>query len=303
MTTHAGIAITHAERVVFAAPAVSKGDLAAYVARVAPRLLRHAAGRPLQLLRCPDGVAAGCFVQRHWTGARGTRHVRTVDVDEKDGDTSPYAVVRTAPGLVTLVQHGAVELHAWGCRADRLDRPDRLVLDLDPAPGVAWRDVVAGAVAIRDLLADAGLDSGCALSGGKGIHVVAPLDRRADWETHAAFARAVAERLAAEAPSRFVAGASKADREGRTYVDWLRNVRGATAIVPWSPRARDGAPIAVPLPWDDLAAARRADRWHVHDVDALLREWGDADPFEALLATRQSLGRNAWAVMGVAPPG
>lgn len=301
MVTIAGVGITHPERAVFTDPAITKGELAAYVERVAPLLLPHVQGRPLQLLRCPGGVADGCFVQRHWT-VRGTRAVRTVDVDEADGDTSPYAVVTSAAGLATLVQHGAIELHAWQARADRLDRPDRLVLDLDPAPGVPWSRVVAGAQAVRELLQDAGLASWCKLSGGKGVHVVAPLDRRLDWEAHAAFARALAERLAAEDPDAYVTGASKADREGRIYLDWVRNVRGATAVLPWSPRARDGAPVAVPLPWDDLTAARRADRWSVRDVPALLREWGDADPWEALASTRQAIGRNAWAVLGLDPP-
>lgn len=301
MVSVAGVTITHPERAVFAAPGIAKGELAAYVELVAPWMLPHVQGRPLQLLRCPDGVAEGCFVQRHWT-VRATTAVRTVAVDEADGDTSPYAVVTRAAGLATLVQHGAVELHAWQSRADRLDRPDRLVLDLDPAPGVPWSRVVAGAEAIRELLQDAGLASWCKVSGGKGVHVVAPLDRRLDWAAHAAFARGVAERLAREEPDAYVAGASKADREGRIYVDWVRNVRGATAIAPWSPRARDGAPVAVPLPWDDLRAARRADRWGVRDVPALLREWGDADPWGDLAGTRQSIGRNAWAVLGIDPP-
>jgi bifunctional non-homologous end joining protein LigD len=297
----AGVTITHPERELFAAPAIAKGELAAYVELVAPWMLPHVQGRPLQLLRCPDGVGEGCFVQRHWT-VRTTKAVRTVDVAEADGDTSPYAVVTDAAGLATLVQHGAVEVHAWQSRADRLDRPDRLVLDLDPAPGVTWARVVAGAQAIRELLQDAGLASWCKVSGGKGVHVVAPLDRRLDWEAHAAFARGLAERLAHEEPDAYVAGASKADREGRIYVDWVRNVRGATAIAPWSPRARDGAPVAVPLPWDELRAARRADRWGVRDVPALLREWGDADPWADLARTRQSIGRNAWAVLGIDPP-
>ena len=297
MVTIAGVTITHAERELYADVGIAKGELAAYVERVAPRMLPHVQRRPLQLLRCPDGVGDGCFVQRHWT-VRTTTAVRTVAIDEADGDTSPYAMAGSATALVTLVQHGAVELHTWQARADRLDRPDRLVHDLDPAPGVAWSRVVEAALTVRALLQDAGLASWCRTSGGKGVHVVAPLDRRLEWEAHAAFAKGVAEHLAKEMPTAYVAGASKAERTGRIYIDWLRNVRGATAIAPWSPRARDGAPVAVPLPWDALPAAGRADRWRVRDVAALLRDWGDHDPWSDLATTRQSIGRNAWAVIG-----
>ncbi len=296
----AGVEITHPERVVVSAPGVTKGELAGYAELVAPWLLPHVARRPLQLLRCPDGVEAGCFVQRHWTVR--TRAVRAIAVRQRDGAVEPHASLTDAAGLATLVQHGAVEWHCWQARIDRLDRPDRLVLDLDPGPGVGWRDLVAAAVTVRDLLRDAGLASWCRLTGGAGVHVVAPVDRRLDWDTHAAFAEGIARRLADEAPDAYVAGASKAERTGRIYVDWLRNVRGATAIAPWSPRARAQLPVAVPLPWDALAGARRADRWGVRDVPALLREYGADDPWADLPRCRQAIGRNAWAMLGLPVP-
>ncbi|HEY8379731.1 MAG TPA: DNA ligase D, partial [Nannocystis sp.] len=245
-----GVTLTHPDRVVFPEGRLTKRDLAEYFEKVASWILPHVRDRPLSLVRCPDGLGRPCFFQRH------LRHelpagVETADLDP-DEDTA-YVYVRDARGLVALAQFGVLELHVWGSTVADPDHPDRLVLDLDPDEHVSWDMLKSAATAVRDRLAALDLASFLKTTGGKGLHIVVPLTGAPDWPTVKRFARAVADDLARREPDRYVAVASKARRRGKIYIDYLRNDRGATSIAPYSPRARPGAPVAVPLRWSELA--------------------------------------------------
>jgi DNA ligase D len=283
----AGVRLTHPDRVLYPAQGVTKRELAAYWQAVAGRALPHLAGRPLTLVRCPRGRQQRCFHQQH-AGPGLPAALRRVAVPAADGGTAGRVVVDDLAGLAATVQAGALELHPWGARADDPDRPDRLVLDLDPGPGVPFADVAAAALAMRDrLLAAAGLASFAKTTGGKGLHVTAPLAPGPgwDWAGVKALARSVAEALAAGEPARYTAAAAKGEREGRIYVDYLRNDRGATAVAPYSPRARPGATVAAPLAWEEVAHDLDPEAFTVRSVPARVRE--RPDPWAGFEAARR----------------
>ncbi|MGE5503087.1 MAG: DNA ligase D [Actinomycetota bacterium] len=252
--------LTNPDRVLFADFGLTKRRLAAYYLEVAPRMLPLVAGRPLTLRRCPDGTGGNCFWQRHpHPGmAKAVRRIPAGDevlvaVDDEDG-------------LVGLAQMGALEVHAWGSTAADLERPDLLVMDLDPDEGLAWARVTEAAMLLKDRLAALGLAAFAKTTGGKGLHVVVPLVPRAGWDEAKAFTKRLAESLAADAPDRFTANMAKTRRKGRIFVDYLRNQRSATAVAPYSTRARPGAPVAVPLTWAELAAGIRSDHFTVETL-------------------------------------
>ncbi len=257
----AGVAISNPDRIVYPELGVTKLDVARHFEAVADRMLPHVRNRPLSLLRCPEGIASDCFFQKHWQG-RLPGTLDTVPVPEKDG-SSPYVVVRDVAGLVTLAQWGTMEIHPWPALADRLDRPDRITFDLDPGPGLAWRDVVRAALDVRAVIDKLGLVPWVKTTGGKGLHVVVPISRHSDWDVVSTFARAIAEYLSASDPDRYVSVADKSRRKGRIFVDWLRNTRGATSVAAWSPRARDAAGVSVPIRWDQLTGVQSGDEYTI----------------------------------------
>lgn len=293
--TVAGVALSHADRVVYPAQGLTKLDLARYYEAIAPWMLPHVVGRPFSLVRCPDGLKQSCFYQKHWSGTL-PRGVETVDIREGKGTVRAYTVIHDVTGLVSLVQHGVLEFHLWGARADRLEAPDRVSFDVDPAPGVGWQRVRDAARLLRDVLASLGLESWVKTSGGKGLHVVLPIERRSSWADVAAFARALAYRLAREAPDLYLATASKSARQGKIFIDWLRNTRGATAIAPWSTRAREGAPLSVPFEWEELDRVKSGAHYHLKDGLALARR-RTRDPWDSLLKSRQRLTRSLTAAL------
>ena len=278
------VAISHPERVIFPDSTLTKGDLADYVATVAPLMLPWVAHRPVSLVRCPQGRARACFFQKHDAGSFGP-HVHSVPIKEKDGGTEPYLYVEDADGLRACIQMGSIEFHGWGSSIATLEQPDRMIFDLDPDPSVTFYDVKRAAVHIHDQLAELGLTSFAMLSGGKGVHVVVPLTPDAAWPAVSNFAERFAKALAQGDSDRFVAVATKAKRKGRIFVDWLRNQRGATAVMPYSARARAGAPVAAPVAWRELDGIDTAARWTIRDGDELvtragsaaMRGWGVAD--------------------------
>jgi bifunctional non-homologous end joining protein LigD len=196
-------------------------------------------------------------------------------------------VIEDLAGLISIVQMGALEIHPWPARADDVERPDMLVFDLDPAPDVAWKNVVQGARDVRELLEKLGITSFLRTSGGKGLHVVVPLARRNTWEEAKAFAKAVADNL-------YIATMSKAKRVGKVFVDYLRNQRGATAIASYSTRARSGAPVATPLAWDELSARIKPDTFHVKNVPKRLAGLKE-DPWKGFFVVRQSITKKVIA--------
>lgn len=266
--------ITHGSRVIFPETGGTKQDLADYVATVAPLLLPFAGNRPLSLVRCPGGRAKACFFQKHDSGSFGP-DVHHVSIAEKGGGHEDYLYVRDAAGLLACVQMGAIEFHAWGCSAQSVEQPDHLIFDLDPDAEVDFKDCLRAAADIRDELAGMGLRSFALLSGGKGVHVTVPLTPGHNWETHKDFARRFATALATAHPDRFVATMSKAKRKGKIFIDWLRNQRGSTAVVPYSPRARAGAPVAVPVDWDELRGMTDAHPYTIRDGAKLVERARD----------------------------
>lgn len=282
-----GVAITHPEREVFGPAGPTKGDVAAYYEAIAPFMLPEISGRPLSVVRCPQGTRGTCFFQKHHADALG-RHVRSVSLREKDGGEASYLYVEDVAGVLELVQMNTLEFHGWSARVDEPERPDRLIFDLDPSPGVAWKVVVAAAREIRERLDDHGLQSFVRASGGKGLHVVAPFRRGPSWDTAKSFCKALADAMVADAPRRYIAEASKAKRDGLIFIDWLRNTRGATSVTGWSLRARAGAPVAMPLRWDEIARLKSGAAF---DMTKALRRARSlaADPWEGMAGLGQRL--------------
>ena len=267
------VRISNRDRVIFPESGQTKGELADYYAAIAPLMLAFAANRPLSLVRCPQGRAKKCFFQKHDSGAFG-KAVHQVPIREKDGGAEDYIYVEDAEGLLACVQMGTIEFHGWASRADAVERPDRMIFDLDPDEGMDFGRVKAAAQDIRARLSDIGLVSFAMLSGGKGVHVVVPLTPGHGWDAHKDFAARFAQALSAAEPDRFVATMSKAKRKDRIFIDWLRNQRGSTAVLPYSARARPGAPVAIPLDWDDLDAMKDAHPFGIGDADTLLDRAG-----------------------------
>ncbi len=285
----AGVRLTSPGRVVFESQGLTKGDLARYYEAVADRMLAHAGGRPLSLVRCPQGRTKACFFQKHDTGGFPDA-IDHVDVTEKDGEKAVYLSVSNAGGLVAALQMNTLEFHIWGSRNDRLENPDRLVFDFDPDKSLSFADVKRAAAELRDRLAEVGLVTFPLVTGGKGVHVVAPLSRRQGWPEVKGFASAVARKMEADEPARFVSTMSKAKRKGRIFVDWLRNERGQTAIAPYSTRSRPGAPVATPVTWEELEGLDAANGFHPADILARLDK---PDPWDVYADVRQSITAKA----------
>ena len=292
----AGVTLSHPERVLYAEQGVTKLDLALYYQAVERFILPHLAGRPLTLVRCPQGRQKGCFYQKH-LGEGMPAAVRSVAIREGDGGEEPYPYVEDLAGLVSLVQIGVLELHGWGASAGDLERPDRLVFDLDPDPAVPWPRVVQAAQIVRKGLAEIGLACFVQTTGGKGLHVVAPLSRRRSWPEIKEFARAFAEGIVRGAPDLYVSKASKAARAGKIFIDWLRNARGATAILPYSTRARPGATVATPLAWAELPGVH-PDELTVETVPARLAKLRK-DPWGDFPTARQTIRAETFRALGL----
>lgn len=263
------VKVSSRDRVIFPDSNITKGQLADYYAAVAPIMLPWAANRPISLVRCPQGRAKKCFFQKHDAGSFG-EYVHHVDVREKDGSVQPYLYIKDADGLVACVQMGTIEFHGWGSSVATLEQPDRLVFDLDPDEGLDFARVKKAAEDVKAHLAEIGLTSFPMLTGGKGVHVVVPLQPGAEWPAVKSFADRFARALAAAEPERFTATMSKAKRKGKIFIDWLRNQRGATAIMPYSARARSEGPVAVPVSWTELRDIDTAHLFHVGEAATLI---------------------------------
>ena len=266
--------ISNRARVIYPESGLTKGELADYYLKVAPLMLGTTANRPISLIRCPQGRAKQCFFQKHDAGTFGP-HVHHVPIAEKDGHLEDYIYVEDAAGLLACVQMGAIEFHGWCSLASAVEAPERLVIDLDPDEGLGFDAVKQAAKDIRRKLSDLGLVAFAMLSGGKGVHVVVPLTPGHSWAQHADFAHRFAAALAMGDPEKYVATMSKAKRTGKIFVDWLRNQRGSTAVMPYSARARENAPVAVPVSWDELDGLESAHVFTIRDADKLLARAGD----------------------------
>ena len=271
---------------------VTKRDVAEYYAAIAERMLPFVKGRPLAIVRCPLGLAGESFYQRE-LGKGWPDAIRGVRI----GDDHAL-VVDDVKGLVSLAQMGTLEIHAWQCREDNTARPDQLVFDLDPGPGIEWEHIVAAAKFVRDYLANLGLESFVKTTGGSGVHLLAPIVRRSGWEEAKSFALHVARDLTKIAPKNFIATMSKDLRKGRIYIDYLRNQEGATSVAVFSTRARNGATVSTPLEWDELSPDLPPRELNVRSV---LERMSDSsyEPWEGYFDIRQSITKTMMREVGM----
>lgn len=279
-----GVTVTHPDRLMFPDLGLTKLSVVRYYEAVTEWILPHLLARPLTLVQCaPD--AAHCRYLRH-SGARAPSEVRVVRVQEqtKIGD---YMVVDDAAGLIALAQRNIIEFHTWNAPITHVERPDRIVLDLDPGPLVTWPQVIHAARLLRSVLRDIGLRSWVKSTGGRGLHVVVPIRPRYDWTTCLDFARSIATSLVEHDPARYTVKFAKRGRERQILIDYLRNNRTNTAVAAYSARSRPTASISVPLDWEELSARRRPETWTVKTAPRRLRD--RTDPWKDYFTTQQRL--------------
>lgn len=288
------VRLTHPEKVLFPESGVTKAELAAYLDMAADRMGAHLYGRPVSLVRAPDGVGGQTFFQKH--AMKGMpKEIKLIDVTESDGKTEEYITLPDPTAIVSAAQISALEFHLWGSKNKDLEHPDRLIFDLDPDEDLDFQVVKRAAFDIKALLESADLAPFAMITGGKGIHIVLNVKPTLEWAEFKQFASDVAEQIERLDPKRFIANMSKAKRKGRIFIDYLRNGRGATAIAPYSPRARGTAPIAVPVSWDELKTIPSASVFKLKDMHARLSEpdpWADyaKSAVSITKATRAKLG-------------
>jgi bifunctional non-homologous end joining protein LigD len=278
------VRLTHPDRILYPDTALTKLDVARYYAAVRDWVLPQLSHRVLTLVRSPGGPGKKMFYQKH-VGAGAPDAIRAF---EMAGETEPYPFIDDLPGLVALAQMDVLEIHPWGSTIEKLERPDRVTFDLDPDEGLAWSRITEAAANVRDALHGIGLDSFAKTTGGKGLHVVVPLTPKLQWDEVKAFTRWVADTLVAQSPGQFTANQTKKARQGRIYIDYLRNGRGATAVGAYSPRARSGAPVSTPLFWEEVENGVRPEAFTVETVPNRLAKLG-SDPWAEIGKIRQSV--------------
>ena len=291
-----GVTLTSPEKVLYPDIGFTKLDLARYYEAVAGALLAYVAKRPISLVRCPEGIDGERFFQRH--AMKGmSKAIKQIPIP--GGETKkPYLYIDDEKGLFALVQISALEIHDWGVSLRHIDKPDRLVFDLDPDEDLDVAVLKAAAQEVRAFLADLGFTSFLKATGGKGLHVVAPLTPKAGWDEVKAFAKAIADALVATRPDRYTANPLKRTRVGKIFVDYLRNQRGGSAICNYSTRAKPGAPVAAPLRWDELKALKSGAPYTVKTMPARLARL-KSDPWDGYFATRQSITAKAKKALGL----
>jgi len=282
----AGVPISHPDRPIYPDLGISKIQLAQYYERIADWIVPHVAGRPLTLFHCPAGIAAPCNFLKH-AKAWGPSALRRVRIQEKT-KVGEYLVADSIEAVVSLAQMGIVEIHTWNSTADAVDRPNRLVWDLDPGPEVSWKQVVRAALLVRDVLETLGLASWAKTTGGHGLHVVVPLAPTQSVSQCLAFSRAVSEAIARTDPRSYTTAFAKAGRERKILIDYLRNNRTNTSVCAFSPRARPGATVSMPLSWNDLAQS--PERWTLLTVPRRLARLR-TDPWKEYWRTAQDIPR------------
>lgn len=291
-----GIGISNPQRVIDAKSGATKLQLAEYYLAVGERLVPHLRNRPLSIVRAPEGVDGERFFQRH-CGRLKMPHMRVLD-KSLDPEHARLIQADSVTAVVEAAQMGTIEFHTWNARSDRIDRPDRIIFDLDPDPALPWSSMVEATDMTLDLLDELGLKAFLKSSGGRGMHVVVPIDRRHSWECANAFARGVTTRLAAEAPERIVAKMGPKNRVGKIFVDYLRNQRGASTVAAYSVRARPGLSVSVPIGREELEQIGGADRWNILNLHERLQQLA-ADPWADYASTRQSISARLLTSLGV----
>jgi bifunctional non-homologous end joining protein LigD len=312
-----GFKLTNLDKILYPDEGITKGQLIAYMAVVADHMLPLVANRPLTLVRCPEGRGPGgkfvvaprssgargrnvpCFFQKHIL-AGSPSAIHPLPLTEVDGEVVNYMTIRDMPGLVALAQLGTLEVHTWGSHADKPEKPDLMVFDLDPDEGLEWNHVALAAFAMRRRLHELGFTSFVKTTGGKGLHVVAPIRRGPDWDDFKAFTKAVVETMEREEPKLYTSNMGKVHRRGKIFLDYLRNGRNATFIAPYSPRARDGAPVAVPITWEELAKGIDPAAFTMATVPRRLAKLA-RDPWAAIADAASTITAATWKAVGGKP--
>jgi bifunctional non-homologous end joining protein LigD len=290
-----GVRISHPHRLIWPKLGFSKIELARYVEAVGERLLAHVKDRPLSLVRCPDGAEGECFYQRHLTMARSPGSLQTVKRERSSKGAYIYATDLSA--LVSAVQNGAIEFHTWGATVPDIRHPDRITLDLDPDEKLPWKILVEGTLLAKVLLENLGLSCFLKTTGGKGLHVVAPIEPQLGWDEVKEFTRRIAEMLVKARPDLFTAKIAKDRRPNKIFVDYLRNSETASAVAAFSPRARPGGGVSMPLHWDELGA--KADLRARFDVRHAPERLKEPDPWADYWTTRQSISQRMKKSLGM----
>lgn len=292
----AGVRLSHPDKVLFHEIGVTKRELARYYERVAEHLMPHLLNRPLVLVRCPHGTEKSCFYQKE--ASQGfPAGLRTVPVRHADGIVN-YAVAERVEDIIGLVQLGVLEIHTWGSLADDVETPDRIVIDLDPGPGVPWSATTSAALLIRDGLEGIGLSAFVKTTGSKGLHVVSPITRGGDWGAVREVAHAFCSAVAAADPDAFTVNPLKAQRRGRVFIDYVRNTRGATAVAAYSSRSRPGATVSVPVRWDEIEAGVRSDEYTIRSVPRRLAALKE-DPWASYESSRKPVDQRVRNALGL----
>jgi len=282
-TLIAGIKITNPDKVIFEKPLITKGDVVGYYVQVAERMLPYIERRILSIVRCPKGISQSCFYKKH--PGPGSSEVVTISVVGNDGQTDDYFYINNPAGLISEAQMGTLEFHIWGSRVDELEKPDMMVFDLDPDEGMKLDQVRQGVRDLKSILNELALESYLKTSGGKGYHVVVPLQPAVSWDVFYDFAKRVAQVMELKWPDRYTSNVRKAKRAGRIFIDWIRNGRGATSIAPYSLRARNGATVSMPIAWDELDTIAPDGI----DMAEALRRIKNKDPWQYFFRNKQQL--------------
>ena len=294
----AGVRISNPAKVLYPDVGVTKLELARYYETIgADWMLPYCAGRPLTLVRCPEGAGGPCFYQKH-ADENFPKPVGRIPIDENSGEKDVYTYVDSVAGLVSMVQMGVLELHVWGSRRDNPERADLFIIDLDPATDVAWERVVAAAFFVREQLGELGLESWVKTTGGKGLHVVVPIARRSSWDEVKEFTHQFVRMLSGKVPGQFVTTSTMAKRKGKIFLDYLRNARGATAISAYSIRAKRMATISVPLSWEELSPKTDPERFNPAAVIARLKKL-KRDPWEDFYKAKQAITKGMKQAVGM----
>ena len=278
-----GVRLSNPDKVLWPEQGITKAELAEYYVAVAERMLPHVAHRPVTMVRCPTGAEKKCFYQRH-AGSGVLPQLREVQVP---GFDDPYLYIEDLPGLIAMVQMGTLEIHPWGVTVDHPDRPDRIIFDLDPDEGLDFSDVISATLEVRERLQAIGLESFVKTTGGKGLHVVVPIEPVTEWRAAKAFAKSFSDAMAADSPERYLTRISKAERTGRIFIDYLRNDPTSTAVGPYSTRSRFGAPVAMPIEWEELQGPLNPAGFNVKTAAAHVASV--ADPWARICEVRQRL--------------
>ncbi len=290
------VRLTHPEKVMDVESDLTKLQLANYYWAIAPQMLPHIEGRPLSLVRCPEGSGQPCFYQKHVNHMMPSG-IDAINVPDKAGKSEPYITLSTPEALAGLAQIGVLEVHPWGSRNDDLEHPDRIIIDLDPDASISWTTLTESAADVCQQLKQFGLKSFLKSTGGKGLHIVVPIEPKYDWPVIKKFAQAFAQRMEKQQPSLYLTKMSKAARKDRIYIDYLRNERGATAVAAYSPRARVGVSVSLPLHWSELKLAERP-VFHMADFDSWKSRLS-RDPWKSLGSTRQQLSGDTLSLLGI----